>query len=293
MRVRRSVLALPIVLVAGGCGGGAAHRTAAAPPVRAVDEAPPAQARQELAQYLVAWKPGSASGLTTKLKTQVVCGVTGNGKTVPCTTAQIARLQALGLRYARAVSLARGESPRVAAVLRLPYGYRELLLVWHGSGGRLCLSATEDPGGDLVEPFGPCLRAARLPFQYTADPLQPCDAICLGNGSVETVGASKFVLAGTVAPAATAIRVTVGGGAVTTYPLRGPLLRGTRSRVFMTVLGVRNWRTIELLHGSTILATKTMPPRMAGYSDCSEEYGATDRAKYAACVAKVKASTKP
>jgi hypothetical protein len=212
---------------------------------------------------------------------------------VVCTKAQLARIGALIQRYNLAVRPMAGQPPRVAAALLLPYGYRELLVAWRGSSGRVCMSAADARGGGATEPFGPCVATARLPANFTADPLEPCGAICLTNSSADTAGTSAYLLAGTVTPAATSLRVTVGGGAVTTYPLRGPLLRGTRDRVFMTLLGPRNWRRIELLHGSTVVATKTMPARMAAYSDCQEEYGATDRTKYAACVRKVQASAKP
>ena len=235
----------------------------------------------------------AAGGSTTHLQTQFVCGVTAKGKTVRCTKAQLARIEALIERYNRAVRPTQGQSPRVAAVLRLPYGYRELLLAWRGHSGRVCMSAAEAPGGSTTEPFGPCVAAARLPAKFTADPLEPCGAICLADSSTETAGTNAYLLAGTVAPVATSLRVTVGGGAVTTCPLLGPLLRGTRSRVFMTVLGSRNWRRIELLRDSTVVATKTMAARMAAYSDCAEEYADSNRSRYDACVRKVKESAKP
>jgi hypothetical protein len=86
--------------------------------------------------------------------------------------------------------------------------------------------------------------------------------------------------------------VTLGGGDVVTYPLHGPLLRGTKSRVFMAKLGARGWRRVELLRGKTVVATETMVPKMAAFSDCQDKYAA-DRSKLNACSAKARALPGP
>jgi hypothetical protein len=268
IRRGRSILALPIALVAAVCGG-APHRTAAPPPIRAADAAPPPLVLQDLRQNLDLASTGAA---TTSMHTTFSCDA-GGGKTRPCTKAEIARIGAVTRLYDRATTPTRMSAVRVVAVLRLPYGYRELLLAWPTRSGRQCLSVAQDPGGGASSPFGPCLRVlpgANLGSFGLGDALEPCGAICLSSWTVEVGLPSKYVLAGTVAPRATALRVTVGGGAVTTYPLRGPLLHGAHERIFMAVVGLRSWRRLELLRGTSVVATQVMSAREAAFQDCTE-----------------------
>ena len=281
---RWTVPALPVALVAAGCGG-APHRTAPPPPIRAVDEAPPPLVLQDLRLY---FHPGSSGGgTTTSLQTSFVCAA-GTGKPRTCTRKEVASIEAVTRLFDRETEPTRMSAVRVVAVLRLASGYRELLLAWPTSSGRQCLSVGENPGGDAGYPFGPCLRAeSRLGTAALGGALQPCGVICLASWTVETDVPAEYVLAGVVAPQATGLRVTVGGGAVTTYPLRGPLLRGTRERIFMAVVGRRSWRRLELLRGKRVLATQVMPAREAAYQDCTELLG-NDLSKLKACAAEAR-----
>lgn len=96
--------------------------------------------------------------------------------------------------------------------------------------------------------------------------LAPCAAICLDSAG----GDGGYVLAGTVAADATAIRITLDNHTQATYPLTGPIITPTKRRVFIVDLGAHDWRKLELGRDGTTTSTVTMSPRRAAYEDCSK-----------------------
>jgi hypothetical protein len=276
------------VLLLAGCGG-AAHRTAAPPPVKAVREALRDYVRTQLDGMIGL---GVSKGANLAGSFMCVVNVTST-KVRRCTAAELATGRASQLRYQRAMAPAPGEEPRAVAALQLPYGFRELLIAWRSKSGLLCMSAARVSVGSVDAPFGPCVVAGERAADYPANPLSPrCGAVCLSAGIDDVAGPGMYYLAGTVPRSATALRVTVGGGDVITYPLHGPLLPGTGSRVFMAKLGARSWRRVELLRDKTVVATETMSPKMAAFSDCQEKYAA-DRSKLSACSVEARAVSGP
>ncbi len=280
-----------VLLLAGlvaGCGG-AAHRTVAPPPVKVVHETLPDYARTQLDSML-----GLDQTKGADLSGSFMCVVSVSSRKVrKCSAAELVAGRASQLRYQAALAPAPGQEPRAVAALRLPYGFRELLIAWRSKTGLLCMSAARVSVGTVDTPFGPCVVAGERAAGYPDNPLSPrCRAVCLSAGFDGVAGTNAYYLAGTVPPGATALRVTLGGGDVITYPLRGPLLPGTGSRVFMAKLGARSWRRVELLRGKTVLATERMAPKMAAFSDCQDRYTA-DRSKLNACYAKARALTGP
>jgi hypothetical protein len=210
-----------------------------------------------------------------------------------CTAAEIATGRASQIRYQQAVAPAQGEEPTTVAALRLQYGFRRLLIAWRSKTGLLCMSSARVSVGNVDAPFGPCVVAGDHAAGYPTDPLSPrCRLICLHSGFDDVAGTEGYHLAGTVPRGATALRVTLRGGDVTTYPLRGPLLPGTKSRVFMAELGARGWRRVELVRGKTVVATETMSPKMAAFWDCVERYPAGS-SKLRVCSAKARALPGP
>jgi len=285
--MRRVAVGAAVVLLLAGCGG-AGHR-AAAPPVTAVHEALSDYVRTQLDSML-----GLDRTKGSYLTTVFMCAVSVTSTKVrKCTAAELAAGRASQLRFQAALAPAQGQEPTAVAALRLPYGYRELLIAWRSASGRLCMSAARVSVGTVDAPFGPCVVAGDRAAGYPTNPLNPrCGAVCLSAGFDDVAGTNSYYLAGTVPPSATALRVTVGGGGMITYPLRGPLLPGTESRVFMAQLGARGWRRVELLRGKTVVATETMVPKMTAFWDCHDKYP-TDRSKLNACSAKAEAAVGP
>ena len=280
-----------VLLLAGvvaGCGG-AVHRTAAPPPVKAVHETLPDYARTQLDSML-----GLDQTKGADLSGSFMCVVSVSSRKVrKCTATELVAGRASQLRYQAALAPAPGQEPQAVAALKLPYGFRELLIAWRSKTGLLCMSAARVSVGTVDTPFGPCVLAGERAAGYPENPLSPrCRAVCLSSGFDGVAGTNAYYLAGVVPASATALNVTVGGGGVITYPLRGPLLPGTGSRVFMTKLGARSWRRIELLRGKTVVATETMVPKMAAFADCEEKY-AGSRVKVHACTAKARALPGP
>jgi hypothetical protein len=289
---RVAVGAAVVLLLAGvvaGCGG-AAHRTASAPPVAAVRESLPDPVKTQLDSMIGLDRTKGAD-----LMGSYVCvGSVSSKKVRKCTAAELVAGRASEVRYQGAVAPAPGEEPTAVAALRLPYGFRELLIAWRSTSGLLCMSAARVSVGTVDTPFGPCVVAGERAAGYPENPLSPrCRSVCLSAGFDQVAGADTYYLAGIVPPSATALRVTVGGGDVITYPLRGPLLPGTTSRVFMANLGGRDWRRVELVRGKTVVATETMSPKMAAFWDCQEKYADSDRSKLEACSAKARALPGP
>jgi hypothetical protein len=280
-----------VLLLAGveaGCGG-AAHRTAAPPPVKTVHEALPDYVKTQLDSMI-----GLDTSKGANLAGSFMCVVkVASAKVRKCTASELAAGRATQLQYQAALAPAPGQEPRAVAALRLPYGFRELLIAWRSKAGLLCMSAARVSVGTVDAPFGPCVVAGERAAGYPENPLSPrCRAVCLSAGIDGVAGPDAYYLAGIVPASATALRVTVGGGDVITYPLRGPLLPGTGSRVFMTKLGARGWRRVELVRGKTVVATEAMLPKMAAFSDCQDKYG-TDRSKLNACSDKARAAAGP
>ena len=292
--MRRVGVGAAVVLLLAGCGG-AAHRTAAPPPIKAVNEAPPRDVLAEIDQLTGVTPPTNADVNLSQLCV-VLVKLTAKAKPRHCTAAEIAAGQASARRFQQAIAPAQGEVPRVVAVLRLPYGFRQLLIVWPTRSGRLCMSAAGSLTTAVDEPFGPCRAVAdRAAGQGSMDDpsVPPCAAICVYAGLGSLAGTSGYYLAGTVPADATSLRVTVGGGAVTTYPLRGPFLPGTRSRVFMSQIGARDWRKLELLRDKTVVSTQVMPARAAAFQDCGEKYSGSNSAKLRSCSARARALPGP
>jgi hypothetical protein len=232
----------------------------AAPPIRAVDEAPPALVRMQLAAEL----GGELSGPKFVTATDTFCwGGPGH-----CTRAAIAKLKAQLAARQEAIRPAAGSEPRAVAEL----SGSAVLVAWRNGANRLCLDSSRLPAGGGGGAFGPC------------DPEDGmCAAICLrSDGRGESIQSLDYLLAGTVRQDATAIRVVRSRGAATEYALRGPVLSGTQHRVFMLELGRRDWRLLELLRGDRVIATEKMPPARAAFEDCQES--ATTRAALEPCL---------
>jgi hypothetical protein len=227
--------------------GGPRVVTAAPPPLRAVDEAPPRTLRIQLALELGLPVPGH----TFAWGTDVFCTRS------PCTSAAIAKVKAELEARQDAIRPAPGSPPRIVAELR----GRALLLAWRDRANLLCLRATRLPqGGGSI--FGPCVQSD-----------VPCADICLrSDGEGVSRASIEYLLAGTVRRDATALRITRSREAATQYPLRGPIVRGTDRRVFMLDLGRHDWRRLELFRGDAVVAVQAMPEWQAAAEDCQERY---------------------
>jgi hypothetical protein len=163
----------------------------------------------------------------------------------PCTPAQAAKLDAQGKANRAALRWGPFSPPRVVAELPLRAGAgRAQLVAWRTSSNRLCFELAEPHAASGA--FGPSAGA--------------CGAICrASNGSGPNTRSFTYVLGGSVSSRATALRVVDAGGRVATYPLRIRLVLGPSSRIFMLELGTRDWRRIELLRGTAVIATKSKP----------------------------------
>ena len=167
-----------------------------------------------------------------------------------------------------------GHEPRTIATLPLADGGTASLTAWTTASGALCWQVDAEHaggGGGGGGPHGPC--------QDAPDPkvpgAPPCDAFCLSSsGSGDGQGPATYVLAGTVPADAEALRVTLEGGAVATYPLTGPAIDGlVDRRVFMLELGTHDWRTLELIRDGAVARTVQMPAEEAAFEDCSKKIG--------------------
>lgn len=287
--MRRVAAGAAAVLLLAGCGG-AAHRTAAPPPVKAVNETPPRDVLAQIDQ-LTGVTPPTGSDVNLAQLCVVLVKQTAKAKPRHCTAAEISAGQAQTRRFQQALAPAQAEAPRVVAVLRLPYGFRQLLIAWWTRSGRLCMSAAGSLTSAIDQPFGPCRAVADRAYGNRSmdDPsVPPCAAVCLYAGLGSLAGTTGYYLAGTVPGDATSLRVTVGGGAVTTYPLRGPFLAGTGSRIFMARIGPRDWRKLEVLRDKTVVSTQAMSPRTAAFQDCEEKYSGSSFAKLRSCSVKAR-----
>ena len=101
-------------------------------------------------------------------------------------------------------------------------------------------------------------------------PYPHCEDSCLQSMPNEQW---EFALTGTVPVDGKAVRVTVANGTTFRYPLEGPTVPGTDRRVFMTELGRADWRHIEVLDADgTVLGEQTMPKAQAASEDCFTRY---------------------
>jgi hypothetical protein len=164
-------------------------------------------------------------------------------------------------RYFDSIRPAPDSPPRVVAKLALRDGGQGLFIAWRNGSGSLCWQVEEqhpDNGGG-GGPAGPC-----------AD-VHGCDAICLNSGASGIP--TDWMLTGTVAADADELRVTRADGAVVTYPLAGPVLPDSSSRVFMLELGRSDWRKLELVRDGAVVETANMPAAQAVWEVCLDRIG--------------------
>jgi len=293
-------LAFAAVLLLAGCGAATAEQVGApvvpdapAPAIVAVNETPPDDVlwylQFEFGQNLPAADPsGSDIGGSVS-----ICEMTNTSGLEPSpqppdgqscrepTAEEQAQSRAEEEHYQQAIRPAAGSEPRVVARLGLGGGDALLFSAWKTGSGALCWQSDESgpEGGGGGGPSGPCEQQADSDaspgFTITLGSLlPPCEAICLtSQGSSSDGAAERYLLSGTVADDAEAIRVTVAGGATATYPLIGPTLLDSDRRVFLLELGLRDWRTLELIRGGAVVATAQMPAFMAAYEDCADRIG--------------------
>ena len=284
--MRRVAAGAAVVLFLAGCGG-AAHRTAAPPPVKAVHEALPDYVRTQLDSML-----GLDVTKGADLSGSFMCVVSVTSTKVgKCSAAELAAGRATQLRYQAALAPAPGREPRAVAALRLPYGFRELLIAWRSKAGLLCMSAARVSVGTVDAPFGPCVVAGERAAGYPENPLSPGVAPSVSPRDRQRRRTQRLLPGGH--------RAAGRDGAardgrrrrrdhVSAARAAPP---GTGSRVFMTKLGARGWRRVELVRGKTVVATEAMVPKMAAFADCEDKY-AGDRAKRQ-CLLRAKARARP
>jgi hypothetical protein len=231
--MRRGVPVLAVALVLTGSAA-----AAPAPPIKVVNLAPSRAVKTALAIQLgLATTPGkSTSSCVTWTK---------GHPAKPCSAAQQAKLDAQATAHQAMLRCGPFSPPRVVAELPLLGSAGQAQLVaWRTNSGRLCFELAEPHGTSAA--FGPCDAA--------------CGPICLAsNGSGPNARLLTYVLGGSVSSRGTAVRVVESGGRVATYPLRGPLVPGPSSRIFMLELGSRDWRRIDLLRGAAVIAGKSKP----------------------------------
>jgi hypothetical protein len=277
-------------LLLAGCGGGVSAQgpgsdgspvlpDAPAPPIAAADGPAP-----DWLARLLHPQAESAAGVDSQGTFQFCFGVDAadsNGhtsSTSDCsgkpTAEQLGQLEAQRKAWLEAVAPEAGAPPRVVATLPLAGGGTASFAAWTAVGGDPCWTTEIEVGGGGGGggPDGPCAHAASPDSRLA---LPPCDALCLsssGGGSSEEN--EVYVLAGTVPADADALRVMLAGGAVTTYPLSGPLFPGfPQRRIFLLELGDRDWRTLELVRDGAVVRSVEMPKFQAASEDCRAQLG--------------------
>lgn len=155
---------------------------------------------------------------------------------------QMEEIRAEADRWIERMAPAPGTEPRIVAELDLPGAMGAELVTWRTENGKLCMLARIQPNGQ--EGLAAGLEGECV--QYV-----PCERVCLTL--VQTTG-REIVLAGSVAEAADALRLSDGSGLQATYPLVGPVIDSSTQRVFMLALGPEDWRRLELLRGDEIYA---------------------------------------
>jgi hypothetical protein len=289
----RFVAGVAAALLLAGCGsavqsaGAPVVADTTAPPLTAVDEAPPEDVLWWIQEEFPPHPTGSSStdqsgGLNQVCIASVGVDWASSGTAAPpagamekpCpepTPEELAKMVAEERRYHEAIRPAPDSPPRVVAKLALQDGGEELFTAWHNGAGELCWQVDEvtTDGSSGGGPNGPCVDA-QLPA--TGMDVPRCATICLASGTTSDSNVSRYVLTGTVAADADALRITRAGGAVITYPLSGPIVGGER-RVFMVELGTNDWRKLELVRDGDVVATEKMPAFMAAYEDCEHSVG--------------------
>ena len=252
-----------LVAVGAGSGGTTTTRQPEAPPIAAVARPAPPEVER-----LLAPRPAAATG----------CDFSWDGAGRACqiriyppdpqgarcddaarpTSEQLVELQHEQQRYRRQIESDPASPPREIAELPLDGGGTATLSAWRTTSGSLCLFTLRTSGDG--EAFGPC----------TDD--RACAAICVdGGGGYGPPAHARYLLVGVVDANAEAIRVTVDGGATTTYGLTGPVVPVAPDRlVFMLDLGSRDCRRLELLEaGRSVVASRELPPEQVRFERCA------------------------
>lgn len=263
---KRTLVLVAAAAVLAGCGSATSERAgssivpdAAAPPVVAVDEAPPADVTA-LLHAMFAPRPISGSGPNGTIQLCMVSDMAPATSSASCpqpSPEEVAQARAEEERYRAAIEPAATSEPRVVAKLTL-HGGDVLFTAWRTSAGAVCWET--DAGGGGSGPAGPC----------TTEDGGACGALCLASAGGD---GDDYVLSGTVPLDAEALRVTLAGGATATYPLVGPALLDTNRRVFMLDLGTHDWRKLELVRQGAVAQTLELPRTQAAFEDCSAKLG--------------------
>jgi hypothetical protein len=243
--------------------------TAPPPPITAIDE--PATDEVSWIWDMSAWDAGSDSATAYGCMRAVVPAGDGTSEPPPSTDdckptpEELAQLKTEEEQRADAVRPAAGSEPRAIANLTLGPDASARFVVWSNRDHVLCTDViTDDPdGGGDDGVGGPCNPDS-----------SPCAAICLdSNGGSSGDRPITYLLAGTVAADAAAIRVTLAGGASDVYPLTGPRVPDTDRRVFMLSLGMHDWRRLELIRDGRVVATTEMDAFQAAIEECQTTVG--------------------
>ena len=268
----RRFLGLAGVIVIAGCvtaagQSGAPVTVAAAPPIVALDEPPPAGV-----QDLVSLTQSSSASSQILVFTSGVDSGTdtlsaGSASTTPTGTQMAAMRTQLQAERA-AIEPAADSPPRTIASLSLGNGGTAFFTVWHDNAGLLCsetdtLDAQGSGGGGGTD--GPCIGS--IPGAAG------CTALCLGtSGGGESAADMGWVLSGTVDAGADALDVTTADGATVEYPLTGPVVDRNR-RVFLLDLGGQGWKTLVLLRNGQVIDKTAQPPSILALEQCETSAG--------------------
>lgn len=268
----------------GGPGAAPIEPDTAAPPIVALDEAPP----DDIAWFLKdefgeTPAPATSTGVDQVRLCATPQGSDGMTPCPPPSPDEQAKLQAGFQKLEELVRPAAGTEPRVVAKLSLGAGDDLLFTVWTAAGGKLCWQVDEESdngGGGGGGPSGPCeqdAEATAFPGDkaiLSGDPMPPCTSFCLESQTYgDDPASNRYYLSGTVPADADALRVTSEGGAVATYPLVGPRISNTDARVFLLDLGLHDWRKTELVDNGAVTDTIAMPAIQVASEECSAEIG--------------------
>ncbi len=273
----RLLLGLAFVVVLAGCGaetggpGVAPVRqsvpAAPAPPIVALDEAPPAEVTRMLDEEFAPLPVDSglygAAGPTSVIFMWGVDVQDAGGTSAP-TPAQIAEARRQFEAHREALVPAPGSRPRAVARLPLADGGDTLFIVWHNRDGLLCTyTSTSDAGG--TSGGAGAVRARATARGRSAQP----------SASLRAARAARRRSAGSSPERSRptrALDVTTSDGPTTEYPLTGPVLDGDR-RVFLLELGAHDWRKLTLVRGGQLVDETTMPAGAAAAEDCNHKVG--------------------
>jgi hypothetical protein len=289
----RLLAGLVAVLVLAGCGtmtsrssapAGPVAPLAEAPPIQALDKAPPKEVQRMLDHEFAplpadfGQRGASSSGtgqvllFSSGVDSWTAGGVpTSTTSTTTLTPARIAAFRAEFDARRAAIEPAPGSAPRLVARLPLTGGGNALFVAWHNRDALLCIEtqiADARGGGGGGGPTGPCVGTG----QGQSEP--HCAALCLASdGAGSDMAHETWVLSGTVAADADALDVTTADGTTAEYPLTGPVLGGGDRRVFMLELGKVDWRKLTLLRGGQVVDEAAMPAFSAASEDCMVKVG--------------------